>query len=112
MSVEFAGAIRNFAPLAPEVLEAILQAGANAPSGDNLQPWRFSSRGDILLIHHDVTRDTSLYNVRGLASFIALGAALENIVIAASTLGYRADVTYSSDTTPSDAVAQVVFSNS
>src|ERR1043166_277526 len=111
MSVESAGAISNFVSLAPDVLEAILQAGASAPSGDNLQPWRFSSRGEALFIHHDVTKDTSLYNVRGLASFIALGAALENIAIAASSHGYRADVTYSSDEHP-DAVAQVKFSNS
>ena len=94
MSADSAGAINKPASLTDNVLEAILKAGVSAPSGDNLQPWRFYAREGSLLVRHDATRDTSLYNVRGLASFIALGAAVENITIAASTYGYHSDVTY------------------
>jgi nitroreductase len=108
MSGESAGAVRNAARLAPDVLEAILKAAVSAPSGDNLQPWRFSCQKDALLVHHDSVRDTSLYNVHGLASFIALGAAVENIVIAASTYGYHTDVTYF-PARHSNAVAEILF---
>jgi nitroreductase len=108
MSAESAGAIKNRASLAPDVLEAILKHGVSAPSGDNLQPWRFSWRQDALLVYHDNTKDTSLYNVQGLASFIALGAAIENIVIAASIYGYHANVKYF-PAGDSSAVAEILF---
>ncbi len=70
--------------------QAILEAAARAPSGDNLQPWSFRWDGERLMLLRDSGRDTSLYNVRDLPTFVALGAALENILIAASRLGYAA----------------------
>jgi sulfur-carrier protein adenylyltransferase/sulfurtransferase len=76
-----------------EFFARMARAGALAPSGDNLQPWSFAADGDSLLLKHDPARDLSLFNVRHLASFIALGAAIENITIAASGEGYRANVT-------------------
>jgi hypothetical protein len=70
------------------------RAGALAPSGDNLQPWSFAVDGDTLLVHHDPTRDRSIFNVQALASYIALGAVLENVSIAAADDGYRAKFDY------------------
>lgn len=70
----------------------MVHAGELAPSGDNLQPWSFASKGDVLLIRYDSKRDTSLFNVGHLASFIALGAVLENVAVAATADGYRADI--------------------
>jgi hypothetical protein len=75
-------------------LERMARAGGLAPSGDNLQPWSFGIDGESLLIRHDPHRDLSLFNVQHLASFIALGAVMENIVIAASGEGSRAEITY------------------
>jgi hypothetical protein len=74
-------------------LPAILDLARWAPSGDNTQPWRFEAAGDCLIIHGHDTRDHCVYDLRGHASLIALGALLETIAIAASTQGLRAAFT-------------------
>jgi len=75
-------------------LRAILDAGALAPSGDNLQPWLVERNGDNgLEIVVDRSRDHSLYNYGFRASLIALGALVENMSIAARHAGYEAAVT-------------------
>jgi Nitroreductase family. len=85
------------------------RAGALAPSGDNLQPWSFVADGEELLIRHDPRRDLSLFNVRCLASYISLGAVLENIAIAASNEGYRAVMAYSPNAQDRDLIAKMRF---
>ncbi len=74
--------------ISKDQLERVLRAGVCAPSGDNVQPWKFEWDGDALYVINDPTRDTSLYNVKQLASFIAHGALLENIGIAAAHEGF------------------------
>ncbi|MBI5469149.1 MAG: nitroreductase [Deltaproteobacteria bacterium] len=71
-----------------DILNSIIEYGVKAPSGDNCQPWRFRFDKDRLLIINDEARDTSLYNVRNIASFVAHGALLENMQIAAVSFGY------------------------
>jgi hypothetical protein len=71
-----------------EILKEILSYGVMAPSGDNSQPWDFRMDGDNLLIINNELRDTSLFNVNKCAAFIACGALIENISIAALTKGY------------------------
>lgn len=95
--------------LSKEVLEAVTEAGVMAPSGDNLQPWRFLWDGNCLRVLIDRSRDSSLYNVRDLASFIAIGAAIENIVIAASSRGYSMEIVVFPDGDAADTVASISF---
>jgi len=90
-------------------LERMAEAGALAPSGDNLQPWKFAAQGERLLVHHDPCRDRSLFNVRYSASFIALGAALENISLAASAQGYFSHIDFFPEADDSDLIAGVNF---
>ena len=78
--------------LTTEFYQNVTCAGAKAPSGDNLQPWSFAIDGDSILVCHDSQRDRSLFNVRQLASYIALGAVVENIHIAASVDRYHSDI--------------------
>ena len=64
-----------------EALKLLLEAAALAPSGDNLQPWRFAcdpARGEIRILL-DQTRDPSPMNAGQRMSRIAIGAAVENI---------------------------------
>ncbi len=75
-------------------LKRILEAGNNAPSGENCQPWHFIVRGNTVEVHLLPERDQSAYSWGKRASYLANGAAIENIVIAASVEGYRADVNY------------------
>jgi hypothetical protein len=71
-----------------EELRRIVSAGILAPSGDNCQPWKLYFDGGQLHLINLPERDTSLYNVNDIASSIAFGAMLENMSIAAQSLGY------------------------
>lgn len=66
----------------------IFEAGIQAPSGENCQPWRFKVVGDSIEIYNIPEKDTSLYNFRQFGSLVAHGALLENIFIASRQLGY------------------------
>lgn len=75
-----------------EVIKKIVYAGIMAPSGDNCQPWRFEVADNEIRLFNLPERDNSLYNFRQNASMIAHGAVIENMVIAASSFGYRLQV--------------------
>jgi hypothetical protein len=92
-------------------IEKITQAGALAPSGDNLQPWTFINDDESLLIFHDPNQDRSLFNVHHLASYIALGAVLENVLIAATKYNYRANICYFPEPPKQDLIARVTFAS-
>jgi hypothetical protein len=73
--------------------ERVLDLARWAPSGDNTQPWRFELVDEnALVVHGSDTRDTVVYDLDGRASQMAIGALLESIEIAASTLGLRARI--------------------
>ncbi|HET9641508.1 MAG TPA: hypothetical protein VFP46_01500 [Candidatus Paceibacterota bacterium] len=78
-------------------LERILTAANQAPSGENCQPWHFVVRGSTVEVHLLADRDRSAYSWGERASYLAIGAAIENLVIAASAEHYRAPVRYFPD---------------
>ena len=69
------------------ILDYLVAAGIQAPSGDNCQPWRFRRRAGGLELHLDSAADPSFFNVRQMATAIACGAALENVLVAATRYG-------------------------
>jgi nitroreductase len=71
--------------LAPEDVLRIVGAGILAPSGGNCQPWRFvwSPDGRLRCLH-DVGRSESFLDFQHRAAYLALGAAVENMVITAA----------------------------
>ncbi len=73
---------------APEV-ETIVSWASLAPSGGNCQPWRFvQRRGEsVLECWHERQRSASLLDFDDRASYVALGAALENARLACVRLG-------------------------
>jgi nitroreductase len=75
-------------------IESILAAGNQAPSGENCQPWHFVVKGETIDVHLLPERDQSYYGWGQRASYMANGAALENMRIAAPLVGYRADMAY------------------
>ncbi|MBT8342434.1 MAG: hypothetical protein HKP58_14505 [Desulfatitalea sp.] len=94
-------------PPARNIINSIIQAGVQAPSGDNAQPWKFKVRGNIIELWLDRKADCSFFNVRQIASIISCGAVLENIRIAASTFRLKTDVEYPGDENDSDLMAAV-----
>lgn len=81
------------------VVEKILDLARWAPSGDNLQTWRFQMVTERhFLVHAYDTRDWCVYDLDGRASQIAMGALLETIDIAASQFKLKAVATRRIDT--------------
>lgn len=67
-------------------IERILDFARWAPSGDNVQTWKFEILTDHhVRVHGYDTRDWCLYDLQGHASYIALGALLETLKVAASS---------------------------
>jgi nitroreductase len=83
----------------PLHLERILDLARWTPSGDNTQPWQFEILGDEhILVHGFDTRDHVVYDLDGHASQLAVGALLETLSIAASTVGRTASIQRRLDT--------------
>jgi nitroreductase len=74
-------------------LIALVNAALLAPSGDNCQPWQFVWNGSVLEIQFIPERAASLYDVQHSASWIALGAVLTNLRVAARQHGFQPHVT-------------------
>ena len=75
-----------------DIITKIIEAGAAAPSGGNSQPWKFEVRGSKITVIALPLKDHAVLNFRYRGTWIAHGALIENMVIAASALGYRAAV--------------------
>jgi len=73
-------------------IEKIIEAGTRAPSGDNSQPWKFVVVNNIIEVYNLPEKDNPIFNYKQRGSYVAHGALLENIVITAKELGYRADI--------------------
>lgn len=93
-----------------ESTEFLMDAAIQAPSGDNVQPWKFHAHGDALDIRSNFAADTSFFNVRQVATLIASGAAAENASLAASLMGLAADVAVMPEPDKPDLSARVSFS--
>ncbi|HXV27257.1 MAG TPA: hypothetical protein VD862_04535 [Candidatus Paceibacterota bacterium] len=76
-------------PTLDEDVLHIITAGTMAPSGDNCQPWRFEVGPGFIDVFNLPERDNSLYSWGQRPSYIANGAVLENMSIAAAQRGYR-----------------------
>ncbi|MCR4310989.1 MAG: nitroreductase [Candidatus Taylorbacteria bacterium] len=73
-------------------IEKIIEAGIQAPSGENSQPWRFDVRDRTITLFNCPERDQSIYNWKQNGSYLAHGACIENMSIVAETLGYQLQV--------------------
>lgn len=92
-----------------ETLKKILDLAVLAPSGDNVQPWRFEMRKGKLLVFNIPERDDSLYNFRSLAAYINIGTLLENISIVAPSFGYETFFDFSLEKNESNLISSVSF---
>ncbi len=73
----------------PAYIRFVVEHGTLAPSGGNCQPWRFYCNGDRLWIVRDPWRSRTLLDPHARAAHLALGAAIENMAIAAAYRGVR-----------------------
>jgi len=99
------GAVNN------DVMRYIVRAGIQAPSGDNVQPWRFSFDGNTVNIFLNRSADSCFFNVRQVASTIASGAAIRNMVAAGKAMALNPVVELLPDGKQPDLMAQLKFTS-
>lgn len=75
-----------------EVIRKILEAGVQAPSGSNSQPWRFKVGADTIAVFMIPEKDHPILNFRNRGTLLAAGALIENIVVAAAHYAVKANV--------------------
>lgn len=92
-----------------DAMREILMAGIQAPSGENAQPWRFKIEGEKAYLFNRPEADRSLYNFLQHGSYVAHGALLENVRIAAASQGYETVVKLFPDKQAVDLVATIEF---
>jgi molybdopterin/thiamine biosynthesis adenylyltransferase len=73
-------------PEGADSITLIVDAARRAPSGGNIQPWRFEADDDEIRFYLVPERTTAM-DVRFRASYVGIGAALLNARVAASALG-------------------------
>lgn len=88
-------------------IKNVLETATFAPSGDNCQPWRIVVKGGRIEVYNLPERDTSLFNFRQRASLVALGALIENVMIASSAIGYNAQLNLFPDRAKPQLVASI-----
>ncbi len=98
------------APLGEEGLRRLVAHGIQAPSGGNSQPWQFVAHGEALDCRVDTAQPQTMLDFEGRATQLAIGAAVENIHLAAQASGRACQVQYFP--TPSDPglVCRLTFS--
>lgn len=75
------------------IFNELIRKASLAPSADNMQPWEFRKKNDTIEVFPAVSR-TLPNDVMHMFTWISIGAAIQNIVIAASDYGYHANVNY------------------
>jgi nitroreductase len=91
-------------------IERILDLARWAPSGDNSQPWRFEVVSDRhVVVHAFDTRSHCVYDLRGRASQLSVGALLETMRIAATGEGLEVEACRRADSSDELALIDVVF---
>lgn len=92
-----------------ETIQKILEAGVQAPSGSNSQPWRFEVADETVSIFMVPEKDHPVLNVNQWGTLFAIGALIENISITAGHYGLRPIFGYFPDKKNRNLVADLKF---
>lgn len=93
-------------------MRSVVGAAVQAPSGGNNQPWSFHCDGEVLYVVNDRSRASSpTLDVGERATYAALGAAVENAVVAAAAAGRVARVQWLPDASNPRIAARLEFAS-
>ncbi|MBN9485407.1 MAG: hypothetical protein BGO70_14630 [Bacteroidetes bacterium 43-93] len=95
--------------LTQEQVAAIVDAAGTAPSGGNAQPWKWVYEKGVLVLFFDRYFGFSFMDYKDTASMIALGAAIENVILKSHELGFETKVKYHPEGNSDDVVASFTF---
>ena len=98
-------------PEGADPIEVIVDAARWAPSGGNIQPWRFEADANQIRMYLVPERTTTM-DVRHRGSYVAIGAALFNARVAAASLKNLGDCQLFPEGSPSHHVATLMVGES
>lgn len=78
--------IPNVLDLDKVIIHEIVEAAGMAPSGANIQPWKFIWKDKVLYMFFDDRYSAGLLDCGNTTSFATLGCAVENLVLKAHSL--------------------------
>jgi molybdopterin/thiamine biosynthesis adenylyltransferase/nitroreductase len=93
------------APLGHDPIEHIVDAARRAPSGGNVQPWRFEADEEEIRFYLVPERSNNSMDVHHRGSYVGMGASIFNARVAASTLKSLGTVQLFPEGKPSNLVA-------
>ncbi len=98
-------------PVTESEVRQLVEYGIRAPSGGNNQGWSFRFDGSALECAIDPSRVQDFLEFNRTGSTLSLGAAVENIVLAAGMMSVEANVDFQPDGADSDVVCRIHLSN-
>ncbi len=88
----FSKSENNICSLENSEIEELVRYATMAPSGGNVQPWKWLYKNKMLMLFNDLNRSVSILNYKNTASMLSLGAATENLVLKAHQLKYEVEI--------------------
>ncbi|MCZ4408244.1 Rv1355c family protein [Cryomorphaceae bacterium 1068] len=95
-----------------QVVERIVKTACHAPSGGNLQPWKWTNKNEVFQLKFDRNLTSSFLDHHEIASMIALGASLENACLEGINQGYENSVSFFPNQDEKDIVAHLCLTES
>jgi nitroreductase len=92
-----------------DIIRALAEAGASAPTGGNTQPWRVRATRETLEISLDETRSGAFIDVDRSSSLLGIGSFVENVAVAARARGLEPTVEILGLTSIDEPVARISF---
>lgn len=77
-----------------DIVRQLVEAAIKAPSAGNNQPWKWHQQDNCLFLFHDKNRSKSFGDFEDIASYVALGSAIENFELAAADLKVGTKIHY------------------
>jgi hypothetical protein len=95
--------------LTEELFLTLVEQASLAPSADNMQPWEFRRQNGSIEIYCAPLRMLPT-DAMCMFSWISIGAAIQNIVLAATEYDLAAEVTYKTIENTTEPIAVITFS--
>ncbi|MBK9283621.1 MAG: Rv1355c family protein [Sphingobacteriaceae bacterium] len=81
--------VNDCVDLSKKEIEELVSLAITAPSGGNIQPWKWHYTNKHILLFNDPRRSKTILNYNNSANLISYGAALYNLLLASLKLGYH-----------------------
>ncbi len=95
--------------LSKKEIENLVTAACLAPSGGNSQPWRWLYKNDALYLYNGFDANSTILGYNNLSSYVAFGAAIENLLLSASEMNFKTQFSFFPDQKNKNLIAAFTF---